>query len=106
MFFIHYHDDLKRTILFDNDDSIEDENHELKCGFEAAAANDNHFNHHVIDKRSTPKKIHGVYQQNTQTRFVELVIVNDHKLVSFFFIYLKLKFIFLLIYNYLLVLGL
>lgn len=83
LFFIHFHDDLKRTLLFDNDLSIPFEN-DFKCGHESRTNSDHSLknNEHVIDKRSTTK-IHGVYQQNSQTRFVELVIVNDHKLVSF-----------------------
>lgn len=55
---------------------------EFKCGYNHA--DETRFNEHKIDKRSTTKKVHGVYQQNTQTRFVELLIVNDHKLVRYF----------------------
>lgn len=90
--FVHYHDDLKKTLLFDSDDSVESGG-EPKCGYDDQDGrrsgndylhNDQFRYEHVIAKRSTAgtKRVHGVYQQNIQTRFVELLIVNDHKLVS------------------------
>lgn len=79
--FVHFHDDLGKTLLFDSDDTIASGS-ELKCGYDDRLDNDKLRYEHVINKRSATKKVHGVYQQNIQTRFVELLIVNDHKLVS------------------------
>lgn len=86
LLFVHFHDDLRKTLLFDNEDAVPS-GAEPKCGYEPGdpVGNDKFRYEHVIDKRSTAatKKVHGVYQQNVQTRFVELLIVNDHKLVSY-----------------------
>lgn len=83
LLFVHFHDDLRKTLLFDNEDALPDAE-PPKCGYEPAGPIGNARYEHVIDKRSADgkKKVHGVYQQNVQTRFVELLIVNDHKLVS------------------------